>query len=401
MRVEMLSTGDEVLHGQIVDTNAAWLAERLFQEGLPMTSRQTVGDSMQELVNVLVERSKVADVLIVNGGLGPTSDDLSAAAAAKAAGVGLVMQEEWLAKMEAFFAGRGRKMADSNRKQAEIPAGAEMIDNPIGTACGFAMELNRCWIFFTPGVPSEYKIMVEQQILPRMKARFPVSDPPVCLRLTTFGRGESDLASEIEPLPLPEGVVMGYRASMPIIELKLNGPTSKLSEMKQFWQQVRDIAGESIIFEGTETLPAQLARRLNEQRYRLAVSEQFTAGLVQWQLASVAAPLAAGNVLPTQSESLAELAQRAQQLASGSNATLALVVGGEQDNQLGFALHTPQGSWGQKVRFNNSRHGLKARQDVVAMMALNMLRRWLDGLDVGSGHGWIDVVDTLEIKPES
>ncbi|WP_380179398.1 nicotinamide mononucleotide deamidase-related protein YfaY [Kalamiella sp. sgz302252] len=394
IRVEMLSTGDEVLHGQIVDTNAAWLAELLFQQGLPMTSRQTVGDSMEELVSVLTERSKVADVLIVNGGLGPTSDDLSAAAAAKAAGVGLVMQQEWLAKMEAFFAGRGRKMADSNRKQAEIPAGAEMIDNPIGTACGFALELNRCWIFFTPGVPSEYKMMVEQQILPRLKARFPIEDPPVCLRLTTFGRGESDLASEIEPLPLPEGVVMGYRASMPIIELKLNGPASKLPEMERFWQQVRAVAGESIIFEGSEGLPAQLSRRLKEQNYRLAVSEQFTAGLVQYQLTSVQAPLAAGNVLPAQAESLEELMQRAKQLAAADNAELALVIGGERDNQLGFALYTPEGSQAQRVKFNNSRHGLKARQDVVAMMALNMLRRWLDGLAVAGGHGWIDVVET-------
>jgi len=394
IRVEMLSTGDEVLHGQIVDTNAAWLAELLFQEGLPMTSRQTVGDSMEELVSVLTERSKVADVLIVNGGLGPTSDDLSAVAAAKAAGVGLVMQEEWLAKMEAFFAGRGRKMADSNRKQAEIPAGAEMIDNPIGTACGFALQLNRCWIFFTPGVPSEYKRMVEEQILPRLKARFPVSDPPVCLRLTTFGRGESDLASEIEPLPLPEGVVMGYRASMPIIELKLNGPASKLPEMEQFWQQVREIAGESTIFEGTEGLPAQLSRRLQEQTHRLAVSEQFTAGLVQYQLASVQAPLAAGNVLPSQDESLAELMQRAQRLAEADKADLALVVGTEKENHLGFALFTPQGCWSQRVKFSNNRHGLKARQDVSAMMALNMLRRWLDGLEVTGGHGWIDVVET-------
>ncbi|MEI2263732.1 nicotinamide mononucleotide deamidase-related protein YfaY [Erwinia sp. CGal63] len=393
IRVEMLSTGDEVLHGQIVDTNAAWLAELLFEQGLPMTSRQTVGDSMEELVSVLTERSKVADVLIVNGGLGPTSDDLSAAAAAKAAGVGLVMQEAWLEKMTAFFASRGRKMADSNRKQAEIPAGAEMIDNPIGTACGFAMELNRCWIFFTPGVPSEYKMMVEQQILPRLKARFPIADSPVCLRLTTFGRGESDLASAIEPLPLPEGVVMGYRASMPIIELKLNGPKSKLPEMEQFWQQVRAIAGESIIFEGREGLPAQLSRRLKEQNYRLAVSEQFTSGLVQYQLASVEAPLAAGNVLPAQEESLDELMQRARQLAAG-DADLALAIGGEKENHLSFALHTPQGSLAQRVKFSNSRHGLKARQDVVAMMALNMLRRWMDGLEVAGGHGWIDVVET-------
>lgn len=396
IRVEMLATGDEVLHGQIVDTNAAWLAGVLFENGLPMTSRQTTGDNLDELVTVLTERSKVADVLIVNGGLGPTSDDLSALAAAKAAGVKLVMHQQWLAKMEAFFAERGRKMADSNRKQAEIPEGAEMLDNPVGTACGFAMQLNRCWIFFTPGVPSEYKVMVEEQILPRLKARFDLPEPPVCLRLTTFGRGESDLAAEIEPLPLPEGVVMGYRASMPIIELKLNGPASKLVEMEQFWQRVREIAGESTIFEGMEGLPAQLARRLSEKGYTLAVSEQFTAGLLQWQLASAQVPLAAGNVLPAQQESLQALIERSRQLAATSGASLALLVGGIYDEQLGFALHTPEGSWAQRVKFNVNRHGLKTRQDTVAMMAQNMLRRWLNGMDVSTGHGWIDVVETLK-----
>jgi competence/damage-inducible protein CinA-like protein len=392
----MLATGDEVLHGQIVDTNAAWLAGVLFENGLPMTSRQTHGDNLDELVNVLIERSKVADVLIVNGGLGPTSDDLSAVAAAKAAGVKLVMHEEWLVKMEAFFAGRGRKMAASNRKQAEIPEGAEMLDNPVGTACGFAMQLNRCWMFFTPGVPSEYKVMVEEQILPRLKARFKLPEPPVCLRLTTFGRGESDLAEEIEPLPIPDGVVMGYRASMPIIELKLNGPASKLPEMEVFWQQVREIAGESMIFEGFEGLPAQLSRRLKEQGYTLAISEQFTAGLLQWQMASVDAPLAAGNVLPAREESLQTLLERSKQLAAESAASLSLIVGGLQDEKLGFALHTPEGSWAQGVKFNVNRHGLKSRQDVVAMMALNMLRRWMNGMEVSTGHGWIDVVETLK-----
>jgi competence/damage-inducible protein CinA-like protein len=392
----MLATGDEVLHGQIVDTNAAWLAGVLFENGLPMTSRQTHGDNLDELVNVLIERSKVADVLIVNGGLGPTSDDLSAVAAAKAAGVKLVMHEEWLMKMEAFFAGRGRKMAASNRKQAEIPEGAEMLDNPVGTACGFAMQLNRCWMFFTPGVPSEYKVMVEEQILPRLKARFELPEPPVCLRLTTFGRGESDLAEEIEPLPIPDGVVMGYRASMPIIELKLNGPASKLPEMETFWQQVREIAGESMIFEGFEGLPAQLSRRLKEKGYTLAISEQFTAGLLQWQMASVDAPLAAGNVLPAREESLQTLLDRSKQLAAESAASLSLIVGGLQDEKLGFALHTPEGSWAQGVKFNVNRHGLKSRQDVVAMMALNMLRRWMNGMEVSTGHGWIDVVETLK-----
>lgn len=194
INVEMLSTGDEVLHGQIIDTNAAWLADLFFEQGLPLTRRNTVGDNLESLVNVLRERSEHADVLIVNGGLGPTSDDLSALAAATAKGEGLVLHEEWLAQMERFFSERGRVMAPSNRKQAEIPASAELVDNPVGTACGFAITLNRCLMFFTPGVPSEFKVMVEQQILPRLRERFTLPEPPLCLRLTTFGRSESDLA---------------------------------------------------------------------------------------------------------------------------------------------------------------------------------------------------------------
>lgn len=111
LRVEMLSTGDEVLHGQIIDTNAAWLADYLFQQGVPMSGRETVGDSLSALIEILQERSHIADVLIVNGGLGPTSDDLSALAAAKASGVELVERADWLARMEAYFAERGRPMA--------------------------------------------------------------------------------------------------------------------------------------------------------------------------------------------------------------------------------------------------------------------------------------------------
>jgi molybdopterin-biosynthesis enzyme MoeA-like protein len=150
-------------------------------------------------------------------------------------------------------------MAESNRKQAEIPASAEMINNPVGTACGFAVQLNRCLMFFTPGVPSEFKVMVEQEILPRLRQRFTLPDPPVCLRLTTFGRSESELAQSLNPLTLPPGVVMGYRSSMPIIELKLTGPADQRDAMLALWPEVRKVAGDSLIFEGTEGLPAQIA----------------------------------------------------------------------------------------------------------------------------------------------
>lgn len=395
IRVEMLSTGDEVLHGQIVDTNAAWLADVLFQHGLPMTSRTTVGDSLDSLIATLQARSHEADVLIVNGGLGPTSDDLSALAAAQACGVELEMQQGWLEQMEAWFASRGRVMAASNRKQAEIPANAELIDNPVGTACGFALQLNRCWMFFTPGVPSEFKVMVEQQIIPRLKAKFTPPEPPVCLRLTTFGRGESDIAAELESLPLPEGVVMGYRSSMPIIEIKLTGPASQRVAMEQAWQQVRLLLAECTIFEGTEGLPALLARELTQRGAALAISEQYTAGLLYWQLAAASVPLRGADILPSRPETLEQQVTRTGKLAAQQHAALALSVGSLDQEEIAIALHTPEGSVGQRVKFSTGRHNLETRQKVVAMMAMNMLRRWLHGSEVSTGHGWIDVVETI------
>ncbi|MGV1563464.1 nicotinamide mononucleotide deamidase-related protein YfaY [Klebsiella pneumoniae] len=397
LNVEMLSTGDEVLHGQIVDTNAAWLADFFFNQGLPLTRRNTVGDDLDALVAILRERSEQADVLIVNGGLGPTSDDLSALAAATAKGEGLILHPEWLESMTRFFAERGRPMAESNRKQAEIPASAEMINNPVGTACGFAIQLNRCLMFFTPGVPSEFKVMVEQEILPRLRQRFTLPDPPVCLRMTTFGRSESELAQSLNPLTLPPGVVMGYRSSMPIIELKLTGPANQLDAMLALWPEVRKVAGDSLIFEGTEGLPAQIARCLQERQLSLTLSEQFTGGLLALQLSRAGAPLLASEVVPAQEETLAQAARWAAERRINHFAGLALAVSGQENDHLNVALATPDGTFALRVKFSATRHSLAVRQEVCAMMALNMLRRWLNGQPLASEHGWINVVDSLSL----
>ena len=397
LNVEMLSTGDEVLHGQIVDTNAAWLADFFFNQGLPLTRRHTVGDDLDALVAILRERREQADVLIVNGGLGPTSDDLSALAAATAKGEGLILHLEWLETMTRFFAERGRPMAESNRKQAEIPASAEMINNPVGTACGFAVQLNRCLMFFTPGVPSEFKVMVEQEILPRLRQRFTLPEPPVCLRLTTFGRSESELAQSLNPLTLPPGVVMGYRSSMPIIELKLTGPADQRDAMLALWPEVRKVAGDSLIFEGTEGLPAQIARCLQERQLSLTLSEQFTGGLLALQLSRAGAPLLASEVVPAQEETLAQAARWAAERRINHFAGLALAVSGQENDHLNVALATPDGTFALRVKFSVTRHSLAVRQEVCAMMALNMLRRWLNGQPLASEHGWINVVDSLSL----
>lgn len=397
LNVEMLSTGDEVLHGQIVDTNAAWLADFFFNQGLPLTRRHTVGDDLDALVAILRERSEQADVLIVNGGLGPTSDDLSALAAATAKGEGLILHPEWLDTMTRFFAERGRPMAESNRKQAEIPASAEMINNPVGTACGFAIQLNRCLMFFTPGVPSEFKVMVEQEILPRLRQRFTLPEPPVCLRLTTFGRSESELAQNLNPLTLPPGVVMGYRSSMPIIELKLTGPAEQRDAMLALWPEVRKVAGDSLIFEGTEGLPAQIARSLQERQLSLTLSEQFTGGLLALQLSRAGAPLLASEVVPAQEETLAQAARWAAERRINHFAGLALAVSGQENDHLNVALATPDGTFALRVKFSVTRHSQAVRQEVCAMMALNLLRRWLNGQPLASEHGWINVVDSLSL----
>ncbi|MDU1061563.1 MAG: nicotinamide mononucleotide deamidase-related protein YfaY [Leclercia adecarboxylata] len=395
INVEMLSTGDEVLHGQITDTNAAWLADIFFEQGLPLTRRNTVGDSLESLVNVLRERSEQADVLIVNGGLGPTSDDLSALAAATAKGEELVLHTEWLSHMERFFSDRGKVMAPSNRKQAEIPASAELVDNPVGTACGFAVQLNRCLMFFTPGVPSEFKVMVEKEILPRLRQRFTLPEPPICLRLTTFGRSESDLAQSLDHLVLPPGVTMGYRSSMPIIELKLTGPATEKAAMLALWPEVQRVAGENLIFEGTEGLPAQIARDLQARQLSLTLSEQFTGGLLALQLSRVSAPLLASEVVPSQEETLAQTAHWVAERRVKHFAGLALAVSGAEEDHLNFALATPEGTHALRVKMSTTRYSLAVRQEVCAMMALNMLRRWLNGKPVATEHGWINVVETL------
>ncbi|ECO7906296.1 nicotinamide mononucleotide deamidase-related protein YfaY [Salmonella enterica] len=395
LNVEMLSTGDEVLHGQIVDTNAAWLADFFFNQGVPLSRRNTVGDNLDSLVAILRERSQHTDVLIVNGGLGPTSDDLSALAAATAKGEGLVLHEEWLAEMERYFQQRGRVMAPSNRKQAELPASAEFFPNPVGTACGFALQLNRCLMFFTPGVPSEFKVMVEQEILPRLRARFSLPEPPLCLRLTTFGRSESDLAQSLDSLSLPPGVTMGYRSSMPIIELKLTGPATQREAMLALWSEVRRVAGQNLIFEGTEDLPAQIARCLQERQLSLTLSEQYTSGLLALQLSRAGAPVLASEVVPSQEETLAQTAHWTTERRSNHYAGLALAVSGLENEHLNFALATPDGTYALRVRFSANCYSLAIRQEVCAMMALIMLRRWLNGEDMTSEHGWINVVESL------
>jgi len=220
MLIEIICTGDEVLTGKIVNTNFSYMAQKLEDVGLSVRWETTVGDDRDTLLAAFLHAGERADAVIVNGGLGPTVDDLSQEIAARAAGVDLVLSEEWLTTMEAFFQRRSRVMSPNNRKQAMLPANAEILDNPIGTACGFAMDIGKARFFFTPGVPRELRRMLEEQIIPRLLAR---GGAPSAIRLKRFhsyGLGESHvdaLLQGVEELAPDGSAKLGFRAHYPQI----------------------------------------------------------------------------------------------------------------------------------------------------------------------------------------
>ncbi|MGL5499752.1 MAG: CinA family nicotinamide mononucleotide deamidase-related protein, partial [Plesiomonas shigelloides] len=280
LRVEMISTGNEVLHGEIIDSNAAWLAQTLYQAGLPLAYRSTVGDDINALVSCFLARSHEADIVIVNGGLGPTSDDLSAEAAARAFNQPLVLNHPWLERLRQRYEKSGRPMPDSNRKQALLPQHALLVDNPVGTACGFMLTLPQCVMFFTPGVPQEFKVMVEQQILPIIQQRFNLPPAPICLRVTSFGLSESGIADRLQHLDVPPDVMLGYRSAMPFIEIKVSGPATRHNHMLRLMNQISDILDDNIVFSGEGSLPEQLGDFLALSKITLSLSETFTGGVV-------------------------------------------------------------------------------------------------------------------------
>ena len=398
IKIEMLSTGDEVLYGQIVDTNAAWLSDFLFEEGITITSRHTVGDDLLTLVETLQERSLHNDILIVNGGLGPTSDDLSAQAAAQANNESLILHEEWLKTLERYFLNRGRVMPATNIKQAMLPQSATLIDNPIGTACGFKMQLNHCLLFFTPGVPSEFKAMVRNSILPEIKANYPITESKLCYRLTTMGRTESDLGQAIETtVKLPDSITVGYRAAMPIIELKLTGPESKKSEMDNIWQKIKAIVADNLLYEGVvinqgeSGLAQVVSKLLNQSKQTIVVIEQQSAGMVSYQLFEANAPIVKSEVVPFMME---EPIDYFSQILQNQRVDIALGIVNFQEKNTEFTLiiATIKQVLHFKLKYIGRSQSSKIQQQILTAIALDGLRRYLLNLPIVGPNVWLEQV---------
>lgn len=281
MKLELICTGEEVLAGQIVDTNAAWFANTMMEQGIECQRKTTVGDRLSDLVEIFKERSLVADIILVNGGLGPTSDDLSSEAAAEALGEPLVENSQWRQRLEDWFTRNGRVMSPSNLKQALLPESAVMIDNPVGTACGFAVKLNRAWLFFTPGVPFEFKAMVKDQFIPFINERFDAGEVTRVTKLLTLGSGESALADKLQALTLPSGITLGYRSFMPYIEIKLFARGEAAIEQIEDTVQLLEAAlGTAVVCRDCDSLAKAVHNQLVNSGLGLSVAESCTGGAI-------------------------------------------------------------------------------------------------------------------------
>src|SRR5438876_6856618 len=287
MRIEIICTGDEVLTGKIVNTNFSYMSQKLEDFGLLVAWGTIVGDDREELLAAFRLSAERADAVIVNGGLGPTVDDLSQEIAARAAGVELVLNEDWLQRMEDFFRRRNRVMSDNNRKQAMLPTTAEILDNPIGTACGFALDIGKARFFFTPGVPRELRRMLEEQIIPRLLARAGAPTTIHLKRFHSYGLGEShvdSLLTGVEEL-VPDGSVkLGFRAHYPQLETKLTVRGANEADIEAklapVVAEVRKRLGNFILAEDDDTLEGVILKALIKAQGSLAVVETFTSGQI-------------------------------------------------------------------------------------------------------------------------
>ncbi len=285
MKLEMICTGEEVLSGQIVDTNAAWFANTMMDHGIELQRRITVGDRIDDLASVFTERSHHADIILVNGGLGPTSDDLSAEAMAKALGKKLVEHTPWREHLEEWFTKRDRKMPASNLKQCYLPETAILVDNPPGSAPGFRVKFNNAWLFFTPGVPFEFKQMVEEQFLPFIKAHSEIKEPTKLLKLLTLGHGESSMADRLDKITVPPGITVGYRPSIPHVEVKLFARgNSAISALPDFHAQIKQSLGTGVVSERFPSIAEELHHLLCDSGKTLSIAESCTGGMLCNQL---------------------------------------------------------------------------------------------------------------------
>ena len=416
MRIEVICTGDELLNGLTTDTNSPYFMGQLFALGERVAQAQTVGDVRDEIVRALKSASARARAVLVSGGLGPTVDDLTAECAAAAAGVPLVEHRPTLELIRDRFAKRGLKFTENNARQARVPQGAEVVRNPVGTAPMFIQKIGGCTLYFVPGVPREYRALVDEQVLPRI-ARLLEQEPNRVFRasrlLKTVGLPESHLDAMVAPLAkMHPQVTFGFRTHAPENHLKLLAEAKSQADadraLLEAERACEALLGAYLFGKDHDSFGAVVGSLLRREQATLAVAESLTGGKIavliteepgsseyflgsavayheslKQRWAGVAAELLAdfGAVSKEAALSMAE-GVRAQAAARyGLSVTgFAGPGGGTAADPVGtvyYALTGPTGSEAQRVFFPGDRERVRS---FAAYQALYFLRRRLMGV---------------------
>jgi nicotinamide-nucleotide amidase len=415
MIAEIMATGEEIRSGALIDSNSAYIADKLGEVGVFVARHTCVGDDLDFLISAFKEIGSRADVAVVTGGLGPTSDDLSAQAAAAAAEVSLVLNQAARQSLENFFKERKRVMNPASQKQALLPEGAQCFANPIGTAPGFSIKIGKCLFFFLPGVPGEMRRMLSDSVLPQLNQNLGATRNFYRVKtLSTFGLTESKVFERLAGLEntFPE-VSLGLRLKFPEIQVKLyaNGPDEQQlnDNLESAARWVMDKMGNKVFSQQGDPMEKAVGQLLREKQATLALAESCTGGLIANRLTNesgssdyfVFSGITYSNqakidILNVSAETIrihgAVHENTAKEMARGarsiSGATYGLATsgiagptGGTKDKPVGtvcIGLATPHASVGHRFYFWLGNRIMN--KQVFAVAALDVLRRELLGI---------------------
>lgn len=414
MKAEILATGDEIRSGALVDSNSAYISQKLEETGISVVRHSCVGDESDILTAILKEIGSRTDICVVTGGLGPTSDDLTSESAAKAAGVELAINKNALSSVEEFFKARKRLYSSSNKKQAMLPKGSECLFNPVGSAPGFSLKIDRCLFFFLPGVPPEMRKMLSDKVLPRIE-KLQGKTKAYCQNRTisTFGLTEAAVNEKLTDFPdLFKELKLGLRANFPVIQVKLYGTGEDEYYLNELLDKASDWIsqkiGKRIVSVNGSSMERVIGDLLIGKKATIAVAESCTGGLISHLLTNVPGSsgffLFSGVTYSNQSktkildvspstlekygavheETAKEMAKGAQRISGAtyglSTTGIAGPDGGSENKPVGtvcIGLATPDTFFAHRFHFSFSNRLMNKK--IFAMTALDLLRRELLG----------------------
>jgi nicotinamide-nucleotide amidase len=413
----ILSTGDEITTGKVVDTNANYLSDKLAEIGIDLVAVITVGDVPERLEWAWRSAIGLSDVVISTGGIGPTADDLTTETIARLAGVKLWRDEPSVEHIKRLFASINRQMPENNLKQALFPEGAEVIQNPLGTAPGFRMPVtlngHTSHLIVMPGVPREMKPMMENTVMPWISANRGTNQVYAVRTFQTFGISESALDEAVHGLIKPEEAKVSFRASFPQISLKIRvegAPGEVDGRLDKLSKRVREKISQYVYAEGEASMEEVVAKLFTEKNLTLAIAESCTGGLIGHRITNVAGSskfflgdlVTYSNDVKSALLGVSEATLNAhgsvsedcvREMAAGArNRTGAAVAvatsgvagpdGGTPDKPVGtvcIALSADDQSLTRRYQFRGTRDWIKL---ITSQVALDWLRRYALGLPV-------------------